>query len=215
MFTLEMRYDYVAQAPHLSITDESATQYVNAAAISISLASFIRSLGYSARAHIAGSNYQIMMPPVAFDAGLGELGRMGYLISPTLGPRVRLGGVTTDMPLIPDRPIAFGVQEFCQKCLKCAENCPSGAITSGKKIDVRGVEKWQLDIERCLRYWRIIGTDCGLCMKVCPYSHPPAFIHNLVRAGIKKSPLARYISIYADDLFYGRKTKYNKFNRQV
>lgn len=207
MFTLEMRYDYVAKAPLLPITDESAKQYINAAVISIQLAAFIRSLGYSARAHIAGSNYQIMMPPVAYDAGLGELGRIGYLISPGPGARVRLGGVTTDIPLIPDKPITFGVQDFCEKCLKCAENCPSGAITRGSRVKVKGANKWPLDSERCLRYWRLIGTDCGLCMKVCPYSHPQTLVHNVVRAGIKRSPFARHISIYADDLLYGRKVR--------
>ena len=147
VFTLEMRYDYVDQAPRLPITEESALQYLNGASISISVAEFIRQLGYSARAHIAGSNYQIMLPPVAYDAGLGELGRLGYLISPRLGSRIRLGAVTTDLPLMPDKPINFGVQDFCAKCLKCAANCPSGAITKGSKIDVRGVEKWPLDIE--------------------------------------------------------------------
>jgi len=208
VFTLEMRYDYVDQAPHLPITEESALQYLNGASISISVAEFIRQLGYSARAHISGSNYQIMLPPVAYDAGLGELARLGYLISPRLGARVRLGAVTTDLPLVLDKPINFGVQDFCAKCLKCAANCPSGAITKGSKINARGIEKWPLDIEKCIRYWRSIGTDCGLCMKVCPYSHPPTLVHNLVRSGIKRSSFARTVSIYADDLFYGRKVGY-------
>jgi len=209
-FTVEMDYWNVAAAPDLPITEESATSYLYGANISIALASYIRSLGWPARAHMAGSNYQIMMPPVAHDAGLGELGRMGYLISPELGARVRLGAVTTDIPLLTDKPISFGVQEFCEKCLKCAKNCPSEAIPLGGKTDVRGVMKWQLDIEKCLHYWRMVGTDCGLCMKVCPYSHPSAVVHNIARAGIKRSAFARQISAWGDDLFYGRKAKYPK-----
>jgi epoxyqueuosine reductase QueG len=146
-----------------------------------------------------------MLPPVAQDAGLGELGRLGYLITPDLGPRVRLGAVTTDLPLIPDRPGAFGVQDFCAECRKCAVNCPSNAIPHGEKVDVRGTLKWQLEIERCYHYWRLAGTDCGLCMKVCPYSHPASFVHNLVRTGIERSHFARKISLWGDDLFYGHK----------
>ena len=211
-FTVEMDYWNVEAAPGLPITEESATSYLFGANISIALASYIRSLGWPARAHIAGSNYQIMMPPVAHDAGLGELGRMGYLISPELGARVRLGAVTTDIPLVTDHPIEFGVQDFCAKCLKCARNCPSGAIPRGGKTDVRGVMKWPLDIEKCLHYWRMIGTDCGLCMKVCPYSHPQALVHNLARAGIKRSAFARQISVWGDDLFYGRKVTYPDMN---
>ncbi|MHC4941935.1 MAG: 4Fe-4S dicluster domain-containing protein [Planctomycetota bacterium] len=206
MFTLEMRYFPVEGAPTLAITRETALQYLRGALISIALARFIRSLGYPARAHIAGSNYQIMLPPVAHDAGLGELGRIGYLISRKYGARVRLGGITTALPLQPDTPVVFGVQDFCDTCLKCARNCPSGAIPRGPKIRVSGAEKWQLDIEKCFHFWRSAGSDCGLCMKVCPYSHPPTLVHNLVRAGIERSSFARTISLWGDDLFYGKKT---------
>jgi len=209
-FTCEMNYTAVETAPGLPITEESAVKYKKVAQISITLAEHIRSLGYPARAHIAGSNYQIMLPPVAHDAGLGELGRIGYLISPEFGARIRLGAVTTDLPLKFDSPIEFGVQDFCEKCMKCAENCPSGAIPDGKKVNVRGVEKWPLNVEQCLHYWRMIGTDCGLCMKVCPYSHPPTLVHNLIRYGISRSSFARTVSLRGDDLFYGRKSKYEQ-----
>ncbi len=207
VFTLEMNYHEVETAPHLSITRETARKYKQAAVVSINLAKQIRELGYPARAHIAGSNYHLMLPPVACDAGLGELGRMGYLISPRLGARVRLGAITTDLQLQTDRPVTFGVQDFCDKCLKCAINCPSGAIPSGPKTDIRGVEKWALHVERCIHYWRVIGTDCGLCMKVCPYSHPPTFFHNLVRAGCRRSSFARRVAVWGDDFFYGRKLR--------
>ncbi len=204
VFTLEMNYDQVRKAPDLPITEESARQYLRAANISIDLARHIRSLGYPARAHISGSNYQIMLPPVAHDAGLGELSRMGYLVSQKYGPRVRLGGVTTDLPLVLDHPIVFGVQDFCVVCLKCAEICPSAAIPRGGKTLIRGVEKWQLNVEQCSWYWRVAGTDCGLCMKVCPYSHPPTLVHNLVRYGIRHSTFARQVSVWGENLFYGR-----------
>jgi ferredoxin len=206
VYTLEMAFNSVQEAPDIPITEEAALQYLRAAIISVNLARYIRNLGYPARAHISDSNYQIILPPVAHDAGLGELSRMGYLISPRYGARIRLGAVTTDLPLIQDRPIAFGVQDFCEICLKCAENCPSAAISHGGKMMIRGVKKWQISVEKCLWYWRIAGTDCGLCMKVCPYSHPPTFIHNAIRKGIKHSAFARKISLLGDDLFYGRRT---------
>lgn len=208
IFTLEMDYYHVEGAPGLFMTEESAARYLQGALISVEIARYIRNLGYPARAHISGSNYQIMLPPVAYDAGLGELGRLGYIISPRLGARVRLGAVTTDLPLIADKPKNFGVQDFCRKCLKCAVNCPSDAIPYGDKTDERGVLKWQLNIEKCIRYWRILGTDCGLCMKVCPYSHPPTLFHNIVRKAIPRSATARWISIHGDDIFYGRKAKF-------
>ncbi len=205
VFALEMDYNSVRVAPRLPITEETVLQYFRGAQISTFLAHQIRTWGYSARAHVANSNYQIMLPPVAHDAGLGELGRFGFLISPRFGARIRLGAVTTDLPLIPDKPITFGVQDFCEKCSKCATNCPAGAIEKGNKVLVRGVEKWKLNVEKCLMHWRILGTDCGLCMRVCPFSHPPTFVHNIVRTSLRHSSFARTVSVYGDDLFYGQK----------
>ncbi len=207
VFTIEMDYAQVETAPKIGITEEAARQYLNASLISTSLASAIREIGYPARAHISDSNYQIMLPPIAVDAGLGELGRFGYLISKKYGARVRLGGITTDLPLVPDKPIQFGVQKFCEICKKCATNCPSGAIPYDDRAISRGINKWPLNVEKCLTYWRLVGTDCGLCMRVCPFSHPPTLLHNLVRTGINNSTFARYISNFGDDLFYGKKLR--------
>jgi ferredoxin/uncharacterized membrane protein len=204
-FTVEMDYDHVESAPGMSITEETAHRYRDAARISIQLAAEIRAMGYQARAHISGSNYQIMLPPVAHDAGLGELGRHGYLISRIYGSRVRLGAITTNLPLVVDKPISFGVQGFCEECRKCADNCPSGSIQKGGRSRVRGVEKWPLDIESCFRYWRLVGTDCGLCMRVCPFSHPRSVIHGIIRYAVSRSPFARRVSLVGDDLFYGKR----------
>ena len=97
-FTVEMDHAAMRHAPEAPVVAESARQYVESARIAVQLAAVIRALGYPARAHIDG-NYRVIAPLVARDAGLGEIGRMGLLMTPRLGPRVRLGVVTTDLPL--------------------------------------------------------------------------------------------------------------------
>ncbi|MFP4529302.1 MAG: reductive dehalogenase [Candidatus Kapaibacterium sp.] len=212
-FSLEMKYEKVEEAPYIGITEETARGYHEVQKISIALAEFIRELGYGARAQIPGSNYQLILPAVAWEAGLGELGRHGYLISPRLGSRIRLGAITTNLPLTIDKPISFGVQEFCEICKKCADNCPSGSIPLGPKTNIRGVMKWQMNMESCFKYWRIIGTDCGLCMKVCPFSHPDTITHKLIKYGIARSSFARKISAFGDDLFYGKRDDFFKIRK--
>lgn len=207
VFTLEMRAEAVAAAPRLPITKETSRNYLRAAEISIRVAGEIRQRGYEARAHIAGSNYQVMAPPLAHAAGLGELGRLGYVISRRFGPRIRLGVVTTNLPLVSDDPVVFGVQDFCAVCRKCALACPSGSIPAGEKSVVRGIEKWPLEVESCLHYWRVAGSDCGLCMRVCPYSHPPTLVHNLVRWALPRSAVARRVSAWGDDWLYGSRSR--------
>jgi ferredoxin len=204
-FTVEMDYGIMQMAPEAPVVMESARQYVEAAKIAITLGYFIRSQGFPARAHIDG-NYRVIAPLVARDAGLGEIGRIGILMTPELGPRVRLGVVTTDLPLIPDeRMDGTSMVDFCTFCKKCAENCPSHSIQNGDRREVDGALRWRINADACFRYWNTIGTDCGICMAVCPYAHPDNWSHNAIRWAIRRSGFARRLALRMDDLFYGRK----------
>jgi ferredoxin len=204
-FTVEMDFEMVATAPRPTVTMESARQYVEAARVAVQLASAIRGLGYAARAHIDG-NYRVIAPLVARDAGLGEIGRMTLLMTPRQGPRVRLGVVTTDLPLTPSpRKPDPAVIDFCNICKKCAHNCPSRSIPFGERQEIDGALRWKLQEETCFRYWNAVGTDCGRCMAVCPYAHPDSWAHNLVRWGIARSGAFRRFALWMDDLFYGVK----------
>lgn len=204
-FTVEMDKYFMDRAPQAPTAMESARQYLNSGALAIQLAGFFRQLGYSSRAHIDG-RYRVICPLVARDAGLGEIGRMGLLMTPELGPRVRIAVVTTDMELVPDsRKRDDTVMDFCTRCKKCAEACPSRAISFEDRTLTDGVRRWRINAEACFTLWCTIGTDCGRCVSVCPYSHPNNRMHNLVRSGIKQSALFRQAALKLDDLFYGRK----------
>lgn len=206
-FTVEMDRYMNMCAPHAPTVFESARQYLNSASISILVSRFIRELGYPARAHIDGS-YDVICPLVARDAGLGEIGRMGILMTPKLGPRVRIGVITTDLPLIPvEYKPDLTVLEFCRYCNKCADVCPTNAIPFDNMKEQDGVNKWQLNSDECYRFWCVCGTDCGRCMAVCPYSHPDNAFHNLIRACIKHSYFFRRLAVSLDDAIYRRKPK--------
>jgi len=203
--SVEMDKYYLDRAPQAPTVMESAQQYLNSGTIAVQVAEFIRQLGYSTRAHIDGS-YCVVCPLVARDAGLGEIGRMGLLMTPELGPRVRLAVVTTDLPLIVDvKKRDYTMIDFCRRCRKCADICPAQAIAFDDRKEIDGVSRWQINSESCYTFWCKIGTDCGRCMSVCPYSHPDTFLHNMVRFAIKRSHLFRKIAIKMDDFFYGSK----------
>jgi hypothetical protein len=206
VIAVEMRHELLRQAPRGPTTLETAARYLDAAKIALTTARYLNLLGHRARAHVDG-NYRVMCIPVAVDAGLGELGRLGLLITPRFGPRVRLAVVTTDLPLNQDEPVTFGVQRFCSICRKCATNCPSGSIDSGDKGEHRGVEKWLSQQDSCYHTWRRCGSDCAICLRVCPYSHPRGLVHDLVRRVIRQNPVARRLALWGDDLAYGRRPR--------
>ncbi len=206
VFAVEMDWEMVSTAPHTPSVAESALTYSKGAWISSQLAAYIANLGYEATANHS-RHYDLLLTPAAVDAGLGELGRFGYLITRELGPRVRVFAVTTDLPMACDQPVDIGVEDFCQFCKKCAHCCPSSSIPEGEQQEVNGTLRWKLNAETCFGYWAKAGTDCNICMRVCPWSHPRTFPHRVVISLVVRNKLARRLFSLMDDLFYGKKPK--------
>ncbi|MCM1566845.1 MAG: reductive dehalogenase [Dehalobacter sp. 4CP] len=208
VMALEMSYEGFQGAPDFLEMASTANIYSNMSVTAHKVSAFIRRLGYHA---IACGNDTALSVPLAVQAGLGELSRIGILLTPEFGPRVRICKVFTDLPLAIDKPITFGAMEFCKNCRKCADACPSGAISKEKEpsFDVStvstngGVKKWAMDCEKCLSQWAEVGTDCGICIKVCPYNKSDEWHHDLVRLGTRTP--ARPVLRFFDDLFgYGK-----------
>ena len=178
---------------------QSFIAYSHMGFIAIQIAQYIRSLGYPARAHFPRV-YQVAIPPILLFAGLGEISRAGIVLNPELGMRFKAAAVTTDYPLIPDKPIDFGLQSFCEKCKKCAKYCPSQAITSGGKGIYNGYETWVTDFASCTKF-RIsnkAGSSCGRCIKVCPWNRRDSWYHRLGMRSSASSGLAQRMLIEVD-----------------
>ncbi len=206
VFATEMAFNLVGTAPHSPTTIASMGNYARGTFIATQLAAFISNLGYSATAnHLR--HYDALLVPLAVDAGLGETGRLGYLMTKNYGPRVRLGAVTTDLPLIPDKPVDIGAEDFCRICKKCAHCCPSKSISLEDQVAVNGTLRWKLNAETCFDYWGKVGTDCNICMRVCPWSHASTLPHQLIRALITRNRFSRNLFNLMDDIFYGKKPK--------
>lgn len=149
---------------------QSMRAYMRGGELAGVMAEMMRDLGFSSRTHTVVDSDVLQIPLVLW-AGLGELSRIGELVlNPFVGPRFKAVVLTTDMPLVTDKPIDFGLQYFCQSCRKCARECPCDAIPFGDKIMFNGYETWKPDVERCTRYrlTNARGSACGRCMKTCP-----------------------------------------------
>ncbi len=164
----------IRTSPKWAACAESALGYSRMAFVIACLAEFIRNMGYNA---VPAGNDTALSIPLAIDAGLGELGRNGLLITPELGPCVRLCKVITDLPLETDKPVEFGVREFCRKCRKCVEVCEVDAISAQTEPSFNvacpsnntGIERWAVNVDRCYSFWIENGGDCSSCIAVCPF----------------------------------------------
>ena len=148
------------------------------------------------------------MPPLAVDAGLGEQCRIGICLSKEYGVAFRLCAVTTDLPLIPDPPANLGIEDFCNKCFKCVDACPSGALTKTDKVEINGMGVWKQDVYKCFQYWNAKGVSCNICRRACPWSKPRTLPHKLIANVAQHVPPLRRFLIRADDVVYGKKPRY-------
>ncbi|MGD8751309.1 MAG: reductive dehalogenase [Anaerolineales bacterium] len=171
---IEMDWKGINDSPGPEASAATALAYSKMAILSSSLAKYIRVLGYPA---IPLGNDTAQSIPLAIDAGLGELGRNGLMLSPEYGARQRICKVFTDLPLLPDKPIDFGIQSFCETCHACASACPVDAIrwedrtTEQTSISNRkGIIRWPVNVGRCYLFWQENGVDCSNCIAACPWA---------------------------------------------
>ena len=88
-------------------------------------------------------------------AGLGWIGKSALLVTPELGPALRLASVLTDAPLAAGDPIQ---ESLCGDCVVCVEACPAGAIRGDEWYPGRPRE----ELARCgVRYILDYAGVCG------------------------------------------------------
>lgn len=165
-FGVQMDRNAALQAPSLHSGLKIQEEYRATDRISAEVANYIRTMGWDAEAAI----HSLIQIPAAVEAGLGQLGKHGSMISKELGSMYRLGAIVTDLPLLLDSPEDILVDDFCTNCQICVTNCPPHAIFDTKQM-VRGRERWYVDFDTCIPYF-VENHGCGICIGVCPWSKP-------------------------------------------
>jgi len=69
-----------------------------------------------------------------------------------------------------------------------------------------GVWKWPVDAVRCLGVWHSLGgSDCGTCIRSCPFNKPDGWLHDATRAliGAESGTLDRVLLSLDDTSGYG------------
>ena len=174
VIAVPMSRQMIRTAPSLLAEAATSMGYSEATRCAVSLARFIHAIGYRALPSLNDTGLTI---PMAVQAGIGEQGRNGLLLSWDHGSCIRLAKVFTDMPLCVDNPTEPRIRSYCETCDECARHCPAQAISRGtptvrghNECNNDGVLKWYVNAQKCLRYWIAAGTSCSICIGRCPFT---------------------------------------------
>jgi epoxyqueuosine reductase len=218
VYTVQMSEETLARAPTILGSLTTSLTYTRAQNIQARLQEFLRGLGYLGVGE-SSTNALGIAPALAVMAGLGEMSRYNRLLTPEYGPMVRVFKLATDLPLAPTKPINAGLFQFCHSCTKCADHCPSKALSFDPEPswEVRGGwnnpghKAFFEDSVKCRSYWSEVGTNCGVCFAVCPFASKNVASYNRLRnylaatTGVFNKPLKSL-----DDLLY---TPYIEFGK--
>ena len=128
------------------------------------LAEAIVAAGFPARAH--STEGIAVVHHYGVEAGLGQMGVNGQLLTPEAGSRCRLAMVTTQMPLVLGEPRDFGIPRICDECQACVRRCPAAPYRSSAP-GIGASRKSKLNLARCFPVVSKVN-GCSVCMKVCP-----------------------------------------------
>lgn len=213
VWSVQMSLETLRRAPTHTACQTTLGAYGRSRRIQGLTQEFLRGLGYQCLGE-ASINGLGISPALAVMSGMGELSRLNRVITPEYGPMVRIFKLLTDLPVAPDKPIDAGIMEFCRHCKKCAEACPSGALSFDDEPSWEtvggwnnpGHKAWFEDSVKCMTYWRTgAGNNCTICFAVCPFSkEDKAWIHDWVKFGIATMPALDGFYRSMDDAFgYG------------
>jgi len=110
----------------------------------------------------------------AWKAGLGFIGRNGFIIHRNAGSRVLIAHILTSVEFDYNTST---LENTCNSCMNCYEHCPTQAFNGDGTIDAR----------KCISCFNIESKEnmpsamidknpgwifgCDICQQVCPYNH--------------------------------------------
>ncbi|PPD57730.1 reductive dehalogenase [Dehalogenimonas etheniformans] len=183
---------------------------------------FLRYLGYGYVGGGSDDGTPFVEGASAILTGVCEGSRNNvFSLTPEYGPIGRLHNYVTNLPLAATKPIDAGMFKFCYTCGKCANNCPSGSISTASEptweipdingipstMHNRGTKEFWSDGALC-RMWRTeYGTSCNKCWGECTFTtNSRAMVHSMIKTTIATasiSPLNSFFAKMGDTFGYG------------
>jgi epoxyqueuosine reductase QueG len=110
----------------------------------------------------------VMFKTLAAKTGMGQLGKNYLLMNADWGPWMHLRAIFTNAVIEHKKP---AIEQACNHCGKCIEECPSGAIMENDfdglkcRAKMRGIRDSLVDAPYIF--------ECEQCLRACPIGEQP------------------------------------------
>lgn len=164
VLNMEMDMDIIETAPGVDAQDLNNTAYVKTFILTTKLSDYLRKNGYATEvAHPEGGI--VNFSALGQKAGLGHIGKSGLLITPELGPRLKVSAIfvsIANLPVEEDNKHTW-IPKYCDKCSKCVKACPHEALI--EKETCCGDKEIELIKKNCIG----CSQGCTYCIEGCPF----------------------------------------------
>jgi len=162
VMTIKMWDEIIKESPSEKAKKMNSRLYEKFKKIAIILSNYLEKNGYKTSLVIPNEDL-LNLAVLAQEAGLGYIGKNKLLITPELGPQVKITAILTD---IEDFPLSCEnkhswISDYCKECEECVENCKEGSLT----INENDLQNAIFDSEKCIAS----TLACSYCIGKCPF----------------------------------------------
>ncbi len=143
--------------------DLNDTAYVKALILTTKISDYLRNEGYGTEI-VDPMNSKVNLSLLGQKAGLGHIGTSGLLITPELGPRLKVSAIFVSIANLPvkENTEHVWIPEYCEICGKCVKACPEKALV---EVDSCCGSEVELVKKSCIG----CNQGCTYCIEACPF----------------------------------------------
>lgn len=171
VLTMPMSEEIIATTPSEEAQALNNATYAKLGEISYKLSDYLRKNGYTTQ---VAHPYEGMVnfSPLAQKAGLGWMGKNGLLITPEIGPGLKISAIFVSIANLPVKNECehSWISDYCNRCSNCVKACPEKALQ--EKETCCGNNETELEQKLCIG----CSQGCTYCIEDCPF-HTKGYEH--------------------------------------
>jgi epoxyqueuosine reductase QueG len=161
---MEMGKEIIEATPGPEAQKLNDSAYEKLANVTYKFSDYLRENGYATEvAHPYGA--VVKFSQLGQKANLGLIGQSGLLITPELGPRLKISAIFVSIANLPikENNEHSWITDYCEKCGKCIKACPEKAII--EKETCCGEKETEFIQKLCIG----CSEGCTYCIEECPF----------------------------------------------